>query len=102
MIDRTMRTTLDLPDDLLIAAKSLAARRKTTLKAIVESALRREVRPAVERKNPDPEKFEVGPFGILSLKRGGGKKTAEEIQQAIDHQYTEEDGRVIAIATGKA
>lgn len=30
-----MKTTLDLDDDLLIEAKTLAARRKTTLKAIV-------------------------------------------------------------------
>lgn len=28
-----MKTTLDLPDDLLIEAKTLAARRKTILKA---------------------------------------------------------------------
>lgn len=63
-----MKTTLDLPDDLLLEAKTLAVRRKTTLKALVESALRRELRPAAEMENPDPEKFEVGPFGILSLK----------------------------------
>ncbi len=97
-----MKTTLDLPDDLLLAAKTLAVRRKTTLKALVESALRRELRPAAERENPDPEKFEVGPFGILSLKRSGHTLTADEVQHAIDHQYDEEDARVIAIATGKA
>ncbi|MBE2203795.1 MAG: hypothetical protein IAE94_05625 [Chthoniobacterales bacterium] len=96
-----MKTTLDLPDDLLIKAKILAAQRKTTLKAIVESALIREVRPAAELENPDPDKYEVGPFGILSLKRTDPKKIAEEIQHLIDHQYDEEDARVIAIATGK-
>ena len=97
-----MKTTLDLPDDLLIEAKTLAARRKTTLKAIVESALRREIRPAAELHNPDPEKYEVGPFGILSLKKAGRKLTAEEIKYLIDHQYDEEDARVIAIARGKS
>lgn len=97
-----MKTTLDLPDDLLIEAKTLAVRRKTTLKALVESALRREIRPAAEVENPDPETFEVGPFGILSLKRTGRTMTAAEIQHLIDHQYDEEDARVIAIATGKA
>lgn len=97
-----MKTTLDLPDELLIEAKTLAARRKTTLKAIVESALRREIRPAAEMENPDPDKYELGPFGILSLKRTAQKITAEEVQHLIDHQYDEEDARVIAIATGKS
>jgi len=97
-----MKTTLDLPDDLLIEAKTLAARRKTTLKAIVESALRREIRPSAGLANPDPDKYEVGPFGILSLKRTGRKMTADEIKHLIDHQYDEEDARVIAVATGKS
>ena len=85
-----MKTTLDLPDDLLIEAKSLAARRKTTLKAIVESALRREIRPASEINNPDPEKFEVGPLGFLVLKRKPGEKislqTLKDLQSRIDDE----------------
>lgn len=40
-----MKTTLDLDDDLLIEAKTIAARRRTTLKAIVEHALWRELHP---------------------------------------------------------
>ena len=97
-----MKTTLDLSDDLLVEAKMLAARRRTTLKALVESALRREIRPAAELENPDPEKYEVGPFCILSLKRTGKGLTAKQAQHLIDHQYDEEDARVIAIATGEA
>jgi len=97
-----MKTTLDLPDDLLMAAKTLAVRRKTTLKAIVESALRREIRPEAEKGNPDPEKYEIGPFGILSLKRIGQKLTAERVQQLLDHQFDDEDARAIAIATGQS
>jgi len=69
-----MKTTLDLPEDLLLEAKTVAVRRRTTLKAIVESALRRELRPAAETVNPDPEKFEVGPLGFLVLKRQPGVK----------------------------
>ena len=67
-----MKTTLELPDDLLIEAKTLAVRRRTTLKAIVEQALRREIRPAAELENPAPEKFEVGPLGYLVIKRKSG------------------------------
>ena len=40
-----MKTTLDLDDDLLIEAKAVAARRRTTLRAMVEHALRRELAP---------------------------------------------------------
>ncbi|MCX6875583.1 MAG: hypothetical protein NTW21_17515 [Verrucomicrobia bacterium] len=86
-----MKTTLDLPDDLLIEAKTLAARRKTTLKAVVESALRREIRPAAEMENPDPEKFELGPFGILRLKRRPGEKVTLEQIQAIQDEIDEQD-----------
>jgi len=87
-----MKTTLDLPDDLLIEAKTLAARRKTTLKAIVESALRREIRPAAEMDNPDPEKFEVGPLGFLVIKRKPGDQTVTvEMIRAIQDELDEED-----------
>lgn len=96
-----MKTTFDLDDALFIEIKSLAARRKTTLKAIVEHALRREIRP-VAPVNPDPKKYEVGPFGILSLKRSGRKISAKEIQHTIARQYDEEDARAIHIATAKS
>lgn len=87
-----MKTTLDLPDDLLIEAKTLAARRKTTLKAVVESALRREIRPTAAMENPDPEKFEIGPLGFLVIKRQPGTLplTTERIR-AIQDQIDEED-----------
>ena len=95
-----MKTTLDLADDLLIAAKALAAQRKTTLKAMVEHALRREIAPQ-EYLAPDSP-YEVGPFGILSLKKRSEALTADQMQHHIDHQYDEEDARVIAIARGDA
>lgn len=87
-----MKTTLDLPDDLLIKAKTLAVQRKITLRALVESALRRELRPAAELENPDPEKYEVGPFGILRIKRRPGAKptTLEDIRR-IQDEIDEED-----------
>ena len=96
-----MKTTLDLPDDLLIQAKIVAARRRTTLRAIVEHALRRELRPAAEVDNPDPDRYESGPFGILSLKKRDQSLSAEQMQHLIDHQHDEEDARVSAIASGK-
>lgn len=86
-----MKTTLDLPDDLLMEAKTLAVRRKTTLKAIVESALRREIRPAAEIVNPDLEKFEVGPLGFLVLKRKPGETITLNVVQAIQDQLEDEE-----------
>ena len=97
-----MKTTLELDDALFMEAKAAAVRRRTTFKAIVEKALRRELAPAPEFTNPDPEKYEVGPFGILSLKKTGDGLTAEQYRELIDHQYDEEDARVIAIASGKS
>ena len=39
-----MRTTVDLSDDVIRAAKALAAERGTTLRALIETALRNELR----------------------------------------------------------
>jgi hypothetical protein len=62
-----MKTAVELPDNLLIAAKTLAAQRKTTLNAMVKSVLRREVAP---QENLAPAKpCEVGPSGSLSSKK---------------------------------
>jgi hypothetical protein len=44
-----MKTTIDLPDSLLEEAKRVAARRSTTVKALVESGLRKELRARSER-----------------------------------------------------
>jgi hypothetical protein len=38
-----MKTTVDLPGDLLIAAKKLATERRTTLRSLVERGLRKEL-----------------------------------------------------------
>ena len=36
----TMKTTMDIEDELLIECKRLAANRNTTMKAVIEQALR--------------------------------------------------------------
>ncbi|MFZ0710112.1 MAG: hypothetical protein WAM53_08750 [Terrimicrobiaceae bacterium] len=46
-----MKTTLDLPDDLLIAAKRAAAERRTTLKEMVTHSLRREIGQLTQRSD---------------------------------------------------
>ena len=88
-----MKTTLDLPDDLLIEAKSVAARRHTTLKAMVEHALRREIQPTLPDEpdiTSESSLFERGPHGILRLKRNRGEvvtlETIRKIQEEIDQE----------------
>lgn len=100
MMTHIMKTTLDLPDHLLIAAKALAAQRKTTLKAMVEHALRREIAPQENLSADSP--YELGPFGILSLKKRTQTLTADQVQRLIHHQHDEEDARIIAISSGNA
>jgi Arc/MetJ family transcription regulator len=39
-----MKTTIELPDSLLEEARRVAAKRSTTVRALVEAGLRREVR----------------------------------------------------------
>jgi hypothetical protein len=102
IVTHIMKTTLDLSDDLLIQAKTVAAHRRTTLRALVEHALRRELRPATEEQNPDPGKYELGPFGILSLKKRRRPVSLKQMQQLIDRQHDEEDARVLARVTEKA
>lgn len=47
-----MKTTIDLPDELLIAAKKKAAEDRTTLRAIFERGLRRELGEATPPSHP--------------------------------------------------
>lgn len=46
-----MKTTLELPDELFIEAKAMAARRRTTLKALFTRALEKELRGQVSQIN---------------------------------------------------
>lgn len=49
-----MKTTVDIPDSLLAAAKEFAAQRRTTLRALVEQGLRQ-----VLHRGPRPGEFQL-------------------------------------------
>ncbi len=51
-----MRTTIDLPDDLIREVKAVAARRGTSLKTVIRAALEEEIRKT-ERKAGRRVKF---------------------------------------------
>ncbi len=63
-----MKTTIDIPDQLLLQLKNMAAERKTTMKAIIESALRDVL--ARGRKPRKPHKLETRTFGGKGLQKG--------------------------------
>lgn len=47
-----IKTTIELPDELFVAAKRHAADRRTTLRTLVERGLRSELRSAGRQKKP--------------------------------------------------
>ena len=78
-----MKTTIELPEDLLRAAKAIAVRRGTTLKAIITHALEREVH------HGDPSRgdvFEVDEDGLPHLPARGAHVTSELIDGLLDEE----------------
>ena len=68
-----MKTTIELPDGLLRAAKAMAARRGTTLKAIITHALEREVHHVVAANDI----FELDEDGLPHLPARGARVTSD-------------------------
>jgi hypothetical protein len=63
-----MKTTLDIADSVLRQARRLAARKNTTLKAVVEQALRDTL--AKERQASPTSKLRTKTFGGNGLQSG--------------------------------
>ena len=79
-----MKTTLDLPDELLIEAKATAARRRTTLRAIVEHALRREIDTKSNEFGKEVDKYiETTSDGLPCFKRSGKGKVSSKTVYAL-------------------
>lgn len=75
-----MKTTIELPDDLLRAAKAIAGRRGTTLKAIITHALEREVFDGV----PAPAGFTVDSDGLPHLPSRGVRVTGDLVSRLLE------------------
>ena len=76
-----MRTTVDLPEDLLRVAKARAAGQRTTLSNVVAEALR----AFVERPQG-----EEGPFEVLVRGQPGGPyPSPARVQELLDEQEWE-------------
>jgi hypothetical protein len=72
-------------------AKTLAVRRKTTLKAIIKAALRREIRSSTEPEKPAPSRFMVGPFGLLRIRKASGSLSTTLAQVRAAEQALENE-----------
>ena len=83
-----MKTTMDINNKLLMAAKAAAVRRRTTLKAIVEHALRREVQFERDMNASSEQCFEINANGLPQLKR----KDDEKVTYEMVYQIMEEEG----------
>ncbi len=80
-----MKTTIELPDQLFAAAKATAVKRRTTLKAMMEHALRREI--AFDSAFPEAAGVEVNSHGFPVLrKRDSTPVTSEVVYQMIDEE----------------
>ncbi|MCH7228442.1 hypothetical protein [Haloferula sp. A504] len=83
-----MKTTLDLPDDLLIEAKATAARRRMTLRELVTRALERDLRPV-----PPPtaeEHFTIDEDGWPVFERKG--YTGPPVTNELVNRLREQEG----------
>jgi hypothetical protein len=78
-----MKTTLELPDELFAEAKLVAARRRTTLKALFTHALRRELSPA---SAPTKDGFVVDADGMPHLPKRGARVTSGMVHQLLDDE----------------
>ncbi|MDF1659162.1 MAG: hypothetical protein P1U58_16210 [Verrucomicrobiales bacterium] len=85
-----MKTTLELPDDLLIKAKQVAAQRRTTLKEMVTHSLRRELGlDSMDELDADGP-YELSDLGLPRLKKRGTSVEASVVEKIEDEIEREE------------
>lgn len=97
-----IKTTLDLPDDLLMEAKSMALQRRTTLKSLVEHALRREIQGRQESAADGENRFQQNELGFLMLKRSPSDRIRLEDIQRVEEEMDEEEIREILNIPGRS
>ncbi len=80
-----MKTTIELPDELLARAKAVAAQRRTTLKSMIEHALRREL---IDGRNDSDEcPWMLNEYGFPVLPSSGkAKVTSEQVYRLLEEE----------------
>lgn len=77
-----MRTTLDIDDDLLKAAKDLARRRGTTAGRVVSELMRRALTGAMSEGVGEPKAV----YGFRAFGKRGGVVTDETVERLRDSE----------------
>jgi hypothetical protein len=83
-----MKTTIDLPGNLLIEAKAVAARRRTTLKEMITRSLQREIGIGALPPLPPDSPYEMSELGLPQLKKRGAAITSEMIYKMLEEMET--------------
>jgi predicted transcriptional regulator len=80
-----MKTTIELPDELLTRAKATAALRRTSLKAMIEHALKREL-DFPDNMVGEDEIYEINERGFPVLKRKEANRTvsSEDVYKIME------------------
>ena len=81
-----MKTTLELPDDLMIDAKAAAAKRRITFKELVTRALEKELRPAPKPKAGDHFTIDEDGWPVLKRPAGSGVVVTDEFVRQLREQ----------------
>ena len=77
-----MRTTLDLDEDVLLAAKEMAARSKQTAGKVISDMFRRALQPAPPA--PDQKSRRKNTTGFETIPAGGRVVTSELVRRLRD------------------
>lgn len=97
-----MKTTLDLPDDLLIEAKIVAARRRTTLREIFTRALRHEIGQDQQPASlPADGPFVIGDLGLPVLKKRGRTIDSDDVRRLMEEADEEDFQKAMRGSLGK-
>ena len=78
---KCMRTTINLDDDLLAEAKRRALNKKTTLRAVIEEALRAAL---LQPESPGGRPFQLVTFGGAGPRPGVNLDRTSELLEADD------------------
>ncbi len=81
-----MKTTIELPDALFAQAKGLALQRRTTMKAMIEHALRREI--GFSDPPAEVQVFVENEYGFPVLKKSEG----QAVTSRLIYEMLEEEG----------
>lgn len=80
----------------------MALQRRTTLKSLVEHALRREIQGRQETAGDEESRFQLNEMGFLMLKRSPSERIRLEDIQRVEKEMDEAEIREALIPPGRS